>query len=81
MRKTLIASVVTLGLGILSTPSFGADGYAMNERPASASQAPLLVPNNVPLAWPSGRASLSSPARTEPGTKRCYYVLDVLLCD
>ena len=81
MKKTFIVAALTLGLSIPSIPGFAAGGYAMNEHPAASSQTPLSVPNSMPLASPSDHASVGPLIRTETGAKRCYYVLDVLLCD
>jgi hypothetical protein len=88
MKQTLITTVVALGLGFLSSPSF-AVSYIVNGRAASPAEAQHLVANGVqPGAWvvngygiaPAEHASLTAPA-TQPSSKKCYYVLDVLLCD
>jgi hypothetical protein len=90
MTKTLITTALALGLGLLSTPSF-AGSYVVNGRAASPAEAQHLVANGVqPGAWvvngygiapAAERASLAAPASTEPSGQKCYYVLDVLLCD
>jgi hypothetical protein len=90
MMKTLITTtVLALGLGLLSTPSF-ASGYVVNGHAASPAEAQVLVASGVQQgAWvvngygiaPAERASFTAPAATEPNGKKCYYVLDVLLCD
>ncbi len=89
MTKTLITTALALGLGLLSTPSF-AGSYIVNGRTASPAEAQHLVANGVqPGAWvvngygiaPAEHASLTTPATTEDVGKKCYYVLDVLLCD
>ena len=88
MTKTLITTALALGLGLLSTPSF-AGSYIVNGRTASPAEAQHLVASGVqPGAWvvngygiaPAEHASFTPPA-TEPSGKKCYYVLDVLLCD
>jgi hypothetical protein len=85
--KTLITTALALGLGFLSTPSFAAGSYIVNGHAASPVKAQHLVAGGVqPGAWvvngygiapEAARASAS----TEPSGKKCYYVLDVLLCD
>jgi hypothetical protein len=90
MKQTLITITLALGLGFLSTPSF-AGSYIVNGRAASPAEAQHLVANGVqPGAWvvngygiapAAERASLAAPAATESSGQKCYYVLDVLLCD
>ena len=90
MTKTLITTALALGLGLLSTPSFAAGSYIVNGHAASPAEAQHLVANGVQQgAWvvngygiapAAERASFTS-ASTEPSGKKCYYVLDVLLCD
>jgi hypothetical protein len=90
MTKTLITTALALGLGLLSTPSF-ATSYIVNGHAASPAEAQHLVASGVQQgAWvvngygivpAAERASLTTPASTEPSGKKCYYVLDVLLCD
>jgi hypothetical protein len=91
MTKTLITTALALGLGLLSTPSFAAGSYGVNGRAASPAEAQHLFASGVqPGAWVVNgygiapaveRASLAAPASTESSGKKCYYVLDVLLCD
>jgi hypothetical protein len=90
MTKTLITTALALGLGFLSTPSF-AGSYVVNGRAAPPAEAQHLVARGVqPGAWvvngygiapAAERVSLTAPASTEPSDQKCYYVLDVLLCD
>jgi hypothetical protein len=90
MMKTLItATVLTLGFGFFSVPSF-ASNYIVNGRAASPAEAQVLVASGVQQgAWvvngygiaPAERTSFTAPPATEPSGKKCYYVLDVLLCD
>jgi hypothetical protein len=90
MMKTLITTALALGLGLLSTPSF-AGSYIVNGRTASPAEAQHLVASGVqPGAWvvngygiapAAERASFTAPAATEPSGQKCYYVLDVLLCN
>jgi hypothetical protein len=89
MKSLITTTILTLGLGFLSNPSF-ASTYIVNGRAASPAEAQLLVTNGVqPGAWvvngygiaPAERRSFTAPAATESNGKKCYYVLDVLLCD
>jgi hypothetical protein len=89
MKTLIITTVLALGLGFLSTPSF-AGGYTVNGHAASPAEAQHLVASGVQQgAWavngygigPADRASFTAPAAAEPSGKKCYYVLDVLLCD
>ena len=89
MTKTLITTALALGLGLLSTPSFATGSYIVNGHTASPAEAQHLVASGVQQGpWvvngygiaPAERASFAPPA-TEPSGKKCYYVLDVLICD
>ena len=89
MTKTFITTVLALGLGLLSTPSFAAS-YIVNGRTASPAEAQHLVANGVqPGAWvvngygiaPAAERAVTALSSTEASGKKCYYVLDVLLCD
>ena len=90
MKQTLITTALALGLGFLSTPSF-ATSYIVNGHAASPAEAQHLVASGVQqgawvvngygIASAAERASLTAPAPAEPSGKKCYYVLDVLLCD
>jgi hypothetical protein len=89
MKQTLITTVLALGLGFLSTPSF-ASGYVVNGHAASPAEVQQLVTSGVQQdAWivngygiaPAEHASLTVPAATERHEKKCCYVLDVQLCD
>jgi len=86
MTKTLITTALALGLGLLSTPSFAAS-YVVNGRAASPTEAQHLVANGVqPGAWVVNGygiapAAFTASASAEPSGQKCYYVLDVLLCD
>jgi hypothetical protein len=91
MKKTLIATALILGFGLFSTPSF-AGGYVVNGHAASPAEAQALAANGVRQGnWvvngygiaPADHASFETRAPVETATagKKCYYVLDVLLCD
>jgi hypothetical protein len=88
MKQILITIALTMGLGLLSTPSLA--GYVVNGHAASPAEAQLLFANGVQQgAWvvngygiaPAERASFTSASGTEATGKKCYHVLDVLLCD
>jgi hypothetical protein len=88
MKQTLITTALALGLGFLSTPSFAGGSYIVNGRAASLAEAQHLVATGAqPGAWVVNGygiapAEHASPlASTEAVGKKCYYVLDVLLCD
>ena len=89
MKQTLITTALALGLSFFSAPSF-ASGYVVNGHAASPAEAQVLVASGVQQGEsvvngygiaPAERASLTAPASTEASGKKCYYVLDVLLCD
>jgi hypothetical protein len=88
MKQTLLTTALALGLGFLSSPSF-AGSYIVNGRAASPAEAQHLVATGAqPGPWvvngygiaPAEHASLTASAEPSSG-KKCYYVLDVLLCD
>jgi hypothetical protein len=92
MKKTLTAIALILGFGLFSVPSFAATGYVVNGRAASPAEAQALADNGVHQGnWvvngygiaPADHASFETrtPAETASSGKKCYYVLDVLLCD
>jgi len=89
MKQTLITTVLALGLGFLSAPSFAA-GYTVNGHAASADEVHLLVSNGVqPGAWVVNGFGISAASvqqavehtHSKRLDKNCRYVLDVLLCD
>ena len=86
MQKTLITAVVALGLGLFSAPTF-ATGYVVNGHAASPAEAQLLVSNGAqPGTWVVNGygiapADASLQPAVESNAKKCWYVLDVQLCD
>jgi hypothetical protein len=86
MKKTLITSIVTLGLGLLSTAAF-AGGYTVNGHAATPAEMQLLTSYGAPPGnWVVDGYGISSAvqkaaAQTSATGKKCYYVLDVPLCD
>jgi len=87
MTKPLITAAIALGLGLVSAPSF-AKGYVVNGHAASTAEVQLLVSNGVqPGAWvvngygiAPASVSTTQTATDNTGSK-CWYVLDVKLCD
>ncbi len=55
------------------------DLHAVNG--ASGVQPGTWVVNGYGIAPAAERASFTASASTEPSGQKCYYVLDVLLCD
>ena len=88
MKKTLITTVVALGLGLLSSPTF-ASSYVVNGHAASPAEMQFLASYGVrPGNWVVDGYGISpavqkanAPVTTGGGQKNCRYVLDVLLCD
>ena len=90
MKKTLIITVLALGLGFLSAPSFAA-GYIVNGHAASTDEVQHLVSNGIqPGAWVVNGFGISAAGGIQQAVehtpskqtnKNCRYVLDVLLCD
>ena len=87
MKKTLIATVLALGLGLLGSPAF-AGGYVVNGHAASPAEVQLLASYGAqPGQWVIdgyGIAPAAQKANVQTAgsnTQSCRYVLDVLLCD
>ena len=90
MKQTLITTVLALGLGFFSAPSFAA-GYTVNGHAATADEVQHLVSNGVqPGAWVVNGFGISAAGgiqqavehtHSKPLDRNCRYVLDVLLCD
>ena len=89
MKKVLAIAAVTIGLGFASIPA-NAQGYVVNGRNASEAEVQLLVSHGAqPGKWlvdgygisaaDSGSAKQQLTAGN--GGRKCWYVLDVLLCD
>ena len=89
MKKVLAIAAVTVGLGFASLPA-NAQGYVVNGRNASKAEVQLLVSHGAqPGKWlvdgygisaaDSGH-QMAQPAVASSGRK-CWYVLDVLLCE
>jgi hypothetical protein len=83
MKKTLITVIAAVGLGFFGTPIYLANGHA-----AFATEAQLLVSHGAQSStravngYGTGPAdSAGAQAVTESTAKKCWYVLDVQLCD
>jgi hypothetical protein len=92
MKKTLTAIALVLGFGLFSAPGFAATGYVVNGHAASPAEAQALAADGVQKGnWvvngygiaPADHAAFETrvAADTASSGKKCYYVLDVLLCD
>jgi hypothetical protein len=86
MKKTLINTIVALGLGAVTTPTF-ANAYVVNGHAASPAEARLLASYGVqPGNWKVDGYGISpavqkAAAPADVNGQNCRYVLDVLLCD
>lgn len=88
MKKNLATTAVVLGLALISPPTH-AQGYVVNGRAASPSEVQLLVKYGAqPGHWLIDGFGISSVANvdTRPrasgnSDRKCWYVLDVLLCE
>ena len=90
MKQTLFTTVLALGLGFFSAPSFAA-GYTVNGHAATATEVQHLLSNGIqPGAWVVNGFGISPAGGIQQAVERtaskrsgkdCRYVLDVLLCD
>jgi hypothetical protein len=89
MKKALTIAAVTVGLGVASLPA-NAQGYVVNGRNASKAEVQLLVSHGAqPGKWLVDgygiSAADSGPKMRQPTAgnsgRKCWYVLDVLLCE
>jgi hypothetical protein len=89
MRSLIAVAATAIGIGMASIPA-NAQGYVVNGRNASRAEVQLLVSHGAqPGKWlvdgygisaaDSGR-KIQQPTAGNGGRK-CWYVLDVLLCD
>ena len=89
MKKVLAIAAVTVGFGFVSIPA-NAQGYVVNGRNASKAEVQLLVSHGAqPGKWlvdgygisaADSGAKMPQPTAGNSGRK-CWYVLDVLLCE
>jgi hypothetical protein len=89
MKKVLAIAAVTVGLGLASLPA-NAQSYVVNGRNASKAEVQLLVSHGAqPGKWLVDgygiSAADSGPKMPQPtagnGARKCWYVIDVLLCE
>ena len=89
MKKVLAIAAVTVGLSFASIPA-NAQGYVVNGHGASKAEVQLLVSHGAqPGKWLVDgygiSAADSGPKMPQPTAsssgRKCWYVLDVLLCD
>jgi hypothetical protein len=94
VRKVLVYGAVAMAVSLGGVPAFASD-FVVNGRAASAAEARYLVSSGAqPGRWiangfgiapadTGGAAGRTSAAPAAPGTDeaKCYYVLDVRLCD
>jgi hypothetical protein len=88
--KSLIA-VIAAAIGIsMASPPAHAQGYVVNGRSASQAEVQLLVSHGAqPGKWLVDGYGISAadtaPKKQQPaaanGGRKCWYVLDVLLCE
>jgi hypothetical protein len=88
MKKVLAIAAVTIGLGLASLPA-NAQGYVVNGRDASQAEMRLLVSHGAqPGKWLVDGYGISAadngnkrPSTAGNSSRKCWYVLDVLLCE
>jgi len=89
MRSLIAAAATAVGVSMASLPA-NAQGYVVNGRNASQAEVQLLVSHGAqPGKWlvdGYGISVADSGAKKQQptagnGTRKCWYVLDVLLCD
>jgi hypothetical protein len=88
MKTTLAIATIAMGLGIATLPAH-AQGYVVNGRTASPAEVHLLVSSGAqPGHWlvdglgiASAESGQSRQATSGHSDRRCWYVLDVLLCE
>jgi hypothetical protein len=80
VRKNLVATVVAFVIGFAGVPCF-ADGHAVNGYAASPAELQAVSAVGMRPTSPADHASATTSPEAPPGGRKCYYVLDVLLCD
>jgi hypothetical protein len=94
VRKALLTGAVAIAVSVAGTPALASD-FVVNGRAASAAEARYLVSSGAqPGKWIAngfgiapadigGAAERTSATRIAPegDEAKCYYVLDVRLCD
>ena len=92
MSKALAIASLAVGLGITTSTAQAAQGYVVNGSAASPAQAQYLASSGAPpgkwvvtgfgitrAAAEAGSANI--PTVAEVNGKKCWYVLDVQICD
>jgi hypothetical protein len=88
MKKIFAIAAVSVGLGVASLPA-NAQDYVVNGRNASKAEVQILVSHGAqPGKWLVDgygiSAADSGPTKQQPTAgnsgRKCWYVLDVLLC-
>ena len=80
MRKILIATVVAFVIGFHGVACF-ADDHAVNGHAAAPAELQAIPANGMQAAAPADPAVVTTPKVAQTAGRKCYYVLDVLLCD
>ena len=89
MRSLIAAAATAVGVSMASLPA-NAQGYVVNGRNASKAEVQLLVSHGAqPGRWLVDGYGISAadsmPKTQQPtagnGGRKCWYVLDVLLCE
>ena len=89
LQKTLAITALVVRFGIASQPT-NAQGYVVNGRTASQAEVQVLISHGAqPGKWLVDgygiSAADSGPMKQQPAAassgRKCWYVLDVLLCD
>ena len=87
MRKTLVTTVVALGVGLLGTAAFAGDYVANGHATLREEAQPLASQGVQPGQWMVDGHDISLATQRADGRTtasdavKCWYVLDVLLCD
>ena len=88
MKHALAIAAIALGLGIVSHPTYASD-YVVNGHAASPAEARALVAFGAkPGHWQADGYGISPAVEktnlqttTRNNGRKCWYVLDVLLCE
>jgi hypothetical protein len=86
MKKFLAIAAVTVGLSAAATTVANAQNYLVNGHAASKAEAQFLASYSAPAGqWQSDGYGISRVADVQPVVKttgpKCWYVLDVQLCE
>ncbi len=87
MRKTLVTTAVALGVGLLGTAAFAGDHVVDGHATLPEEVQPLVSRGVRPGQWMVDGYDISPAIQradrrtTASDAVKCWYVLDVLLCD